>query len=62
MMTTEDLFKKMEVTKAYHWCMFCDREADFVISNNAAPPKTEYPMCKRCAVLFKGKIDRGLGL
>lgn len=61
-MTIEDLFEKMEVTKGYHWCMFCDCEADFVIFNDEASPETEYPMCKRCASLFKDKIDRGLEL
>ena len=59
-MARENLFKQMEVTKGNHWCMFCDSEADFVITNSMVSPKTEYPMCKKCAELFKGKINIGL--
>lgn len=59
-MTREDLFKKMTVTKGNHWCLFCEHEADFVITNNTSIPKVEYPMCKKCAELFKSKIDIGL--
>ena len=61
-MTRENLFKKVEVTKGNHWCMFCDSEADFVITNSMASPKAEYPMCKKCAELFKLKINDGFNL
>ena len=50
----------MEVAKGNHWCMFCDSEADFVITNSMVSPKAEYPMCKKCAELFNGKINIGL--
>ena len=59
-MTRENLFAKMTVAKGNHYCMFCDSEADFVITNNMVSPKAEYPMCKKCAELFKGKINIGL--
>ena len=59
-MTRENLFKQMEVAKGNHWCMFCDGEADFVITNSTVSPKAEYPMCKKCAELFKKKINIGL--
>ena len=59
-MARENLFKQMEVVKGNHWCMFCDSEADFVITNSMVSPKAEYPMCKKCAELFKGKINIGL--
>lgn len=60
-MTKENLLKKMKVVKGNHYCMFCDNNADFVIINNVVSPKTEYPMCKKCAELFRGKINFGLG-
>ena len=59
-MTREDLFKQMKATKGNHYCMFCDSEADFVITNSMVSPRAEYPMCKKCAELFKGKINIGL--
>ena len=59
-MPRENLFKQMEVIKGNHWCMLCDSEADFVITNSIVSPKAEYPMCKKCAKLFKGKINIGL--
>ena len=59
-MARENLFKQMEVIKGYHYCMFCDSEADFVITNSMVSPRAEYPMCKKCAELFKGSINIGL--
>ena len=59
-MTRENLFAKMTVTKGNHYCMFCDGKADFVITNSMVSPKAEYSMCKKCAELFKGKINIGL--
>ena len=61
-MTRENLFAKMTVAKSNHYCMFCDSEADFVIANSMVSPKAEYPMCKKCAELFKGKINIGLDM
>lgn len=61
-MTRENLFAKMTVAKGNHYCMFCDSEADFVITNSMASPKAEYPMCKKCAELFKLKINEGFNL
>lgn len=61
-MTRENLFVKMMVTKSNHYCMFCDHNANFVITNNSVTPKVEYPMCRKCAELFKMKIDEGLNL
>lgn len=58
-MTREQYFKKVNVEKGNHYCMFCDSEADFVISKGI-DWKYEFPMCKKCAELFKSKIDRGL--
>ena len=59
-MERENLFKQMEVAKGNHYCMFCDSEADFVITNSMVSPRAEYPMCKKCAELFKGLINIGL--
>ena len=59
-MARENLFNQMEVTKGNHYCMFCDSEADFVITNSIVSPRAEYPMCKKCAELFKGSINIGL--
>ena len=56
-MARENLFNHMEVTKGNHWCMFCDSEADFVITNRIVIPNAEYPMCKKCAELLKSSID-----
>ncbi len=59
-MTRDNLFKEMTVTEGNHWCMFCDNEAEFVITNKKHAPKLEFPMCKKCAELFKRKINIGL--
>lgn len=61
-MTRENLFVKMTVAKGNHYCMFCDHDANFVITNNNVTPKAEYPMCKKCAELFKLKINDGFNL
>ena len=61
-MVRENLFNQMEVVKGYHYCMFCDNEADFVITNSMVSPKAEYSMCKKCAELFKMKINDGFNL
>ena len=61
-MTIENLFAKMIVAKGNHYCMSCDSEADFVIANSMVSPKAEYPMCKKCAELFKLKINDGFNL
>lgn len=55
-MTREDLFNNMKIKKGNHYCMFCDGEANFVISNENTNPTIEYPMCKKCALLFSKKI------
>lgn len=57
-MTREQYFKQVKVEKGNHYCMFCDSEADFVISRDEW--NREFPMCKDCAELFKGKIEEGL--
>lgn len=56
------IFKKITVSKGNHYCMFCDQDADFVISNENIHPKREFPMCSECAVLFKERIDLGVVL
>ena len=55
-----NLFNQMKVIKGHHYCMFCDSEADFVITNSMVSPRAEYPMCKKCAELFKCSINIGL--
>ena len=61
-MTIENLFAKMIVAKGNHYCMFCDSKADFVIINSIVSPNAEYSMCKKCAELFKLKINDGFNL
>ncbi len=61
-MTKEDLFKKITVDSGKHYCMFCDQDADFVITNDNVNPQKEYPMCNECAALFKQKINYGVVL
>ena len=61
-MTRENLFAKITVTKGNHYCMFCDSKADFVITNSIVSPNAEYSMCKKCAELFKLKINDGFNL
>ena len=61
-MSNEEIFKKIIVIKGNHYCMFCDQNADFVISDDNICPKKEYPMCNKCAALFKQKIDYGVVL
>ena len=58
-MTREQYFGNVKVKKGNHYCMFCDSEADFVITK-ATDGKFEFPMCKKCADLFKKKINAGL--
>ena len=55
-MVRENLFKQMEVTKGNHWCMFCDGEADFVITYVLRPEVKklgEYKGLKSKATLKK---------
>ena len=61
-MTRENFFKKVVVKKGNHFSMFCDNDADFVIFNNNSSVVTEYPMCKKCAELFKNKIESGIDM
>lgn len=58
-MTREQYFGNVKVEKGNHYCMFCDSEADFVITKST-DWKFEFPMCKQCAELFKNKINSGL--
>lgn len=58
-MTREQYFKNLKVVKGNHYCMFCDSEADFVITKEIGT-KRNFPMCKKCAELFKNKINSGL--
>ena len=60
-MTREQYFKGVKVEKGNHYCMFCDSNADFVIHKNI-DWKFEFPMCKKCAELFKKKINVGMNL
>ena len=59
-MTREQYFQNVEVTKGNHYCMFCDNYAKFIIKDNNAVPKIVYPMCEKCATMFKSKIKIGL--
>ena len=63
-MTREELFKDIiKVEKGEHWCLICDAEADFVITNRGSEVSLqELPLCKGCAKLLKGKIDVGLSM
>ena len=61
-MDREEMFKKVVVSRGNHYCMFCDQDADFVISNDNVSPKREYPMCNECAALFKQRINYGVVL
>ena len=63
-MTREELFKDIiKVEKGEHWCLICDAEADFVITNRGSEVSLqELPLCKECAKLLKGKIDVGLSM
>ena len=58
-MTREQYFGNVKVEKGNHYCMFCDSEADFVITK-ATDWKFEFPICNKCADLFKKKIDTGM--
>lgn len=60
-MTTEQYFDNVRVEKGNHYCMFCDGDADFVLHKDV-DWKIEFPMCKKCAELFKKKIDAGMNL
>lgn len=60
-MTREQYFDDIKVEKWNHYCMFCDSNADFVIHKGASW-KFEFPMCKKCAELFKRKINAGMAL
>ena len=63
-MTREELFKDIiKVEKGEHWCLICDAEADFVITNRGSEVSLqELPLCKECVKLLKGKIDVGLSM
>ena len=55
-MTREKIFQNIIVDKGDYHCMFCDNNADFVITNNNVTPKIKYPMCGECSRWFKAKI------
>ncbi len=59
-MTREQLYKGIKVSKGYHWCIVCDDEANFVITNTSALRDNELPLCKACAEMLKNKIEDGL--
>ena len=59
-MTRENYFKNITVEKGDHYCMFCDNNADFVITNNNVTPKMKYSMCGECSRWFKVKINEGI--
>lgn len=59
-MTRDEYFQNFTVNKGNHHCMFCNNNADFVITNNNVSSKIEYPMCGDCSRWFKAKINDGI--